>query len=78
MMEIVVKDTGIGVKEEDMSKLFKSFARLDTPLRVTTPGTGLGLYLTQKLATEVLKGSVSAESTYGEGSTFILKIPMEI
>jgi len=66
------------MKQEDIPKLFKSFVRLDTPLKTVIPGTGLGLYLTKKLATEVLKGSVSVESTYGEGSVFVLTIPREI
>ena len=75
---ISVADTGIGIKEEDIPKLFGSFVRLDTPLRTVIPGTGLGLYLTKKLATEVLKGSVSVESKYGEGSVFTLRIPRRI
>lgn len=78
MMEIRVKDTGVGIKEEDIPKLFKSFVRLDTPLKTVIPGTGLGLYLTKKLTTEVLKGSVSVESKYGEGSTFVLRVVKEI
>lgn len=78
MIEIKVKDTGIGIKEEDIPNLFTSFVRLDSPLKTKSPGTGLGLYLTKKIATELLKGSVSVESTYGEGSTFVLKIPKEI
>ncbi|MDL1963260.1 MAG: DUF3365 domain-containing protein [Deltaproteobacteria bacterium] len=78
MVEIRVKDTGTGIKEEDIPKLFKSFARLDTPLKTTIQGTGLGLYLTKKIATEVLKGSVSVESKYGEGSTFVIRVAKEI
>jgi|Deesub1362A_J573_1020465.scaffolds.fasta_scaffold00004_376 PAS domain S-box-containing protein len=78
MVEIKVKDTGIGIKEKDIPKLFNSFTRLDSPLMPTTSGTGLGLYLTKKLATEVLGGSVSVESRYEKGSTFILKIPKEL
>ena len=78
MMEIRVKDTGVGIKEEDIPKLFKSFVRLDTPLKTVIPGTGLGLYLTKKLATEVLKGSVWVESKYGEGSTFVIRVAKEI
>lgn len=78
MMEIRVKDTGVGIKKEDIPKLFKSFVRLDTPLKIVIPGTGLGLYLTKKLATEVLGGEVLVESTYGEGSTFGIRIPKEI
>ena len=77
-VEITVTDTGIGIKEEDMSAIFQSFVRLESPLKVTTSGTGLGLYLTKKLATEVLNGEVSAESTFGKGSVFKLTIPKEI
>jgi len=77
-VKITVKDSGIGIKKEDMTKLFNSFVRLDSPLRFTTLGTGLGLYLTKKLATEMLKGLVSVESSYGKGSTFMLEVPKEI
>lgn len=72
---IVFEDTGIGISEADLPKLFKQFERLDTKYRITKPGTGLGLYLTKKLATEVLGGSVVVESRLGVGSKFILKIP---
>ena len=75
---ISVADTGIGIKEEDVPKLFGSFVRLDSPIRTTTLGTGLGLYLTRKIATEMLGGEVFVESTYGEGSTFGMRIPKEI
>ena len=74
----MVKDTGIGIKKEDIPKLFKSFIRLDSPLKMLTSGTGLGLYLTKKLATEILSGSVSVNSSYGKGSTFILNVPKEL
>lgn len=74
-LEITVSDTGIGIREEDKALLFKSFVRLESHLKIGTPGTGLGLYLTRKLATEVLGGDVSVESKEGEGSTFTLRIP---
>jgi len=77
-VEIAVTDTGIGIREEELPKLFNSFVRLESHLKIITPGTGLGLYLTKKLATEVLGGSVYAESTYGKGSTFVLRIPEEL
>ncbi|MBI5847946.1 MAG: transporter substrate-binding domain-containing protein [Nitrospirae bacterium] len=77
-MQIKVTDTGIGIKEEDLSRLFQSFIRLDSNLRMTVSGTGLGLYLTKKLATEVLGGEVSVTSTYGKGSTFMLSIPKNL
>jgi PAS domain S-box-containing protein len=75
-IEISIMDTGIGIREEDMTLLFGSFVRLDTPLKATIPGTGLGLYLTKKLTTEVLGGTVGAESEEGKGSRFWLRIPM--
>jgi len=75
-IEICVTDTGIGIKEEDMPKIFLPFVRLDSPLKAKVPGTGLGLYLTKKLVTEVLKGEISVESRYGEGSRFVVRIPV--
>ena len=78
IMQLRVTDTGIGIKEEDLPVLFQSFVRLDSPLKMTVTGTGLGLYLTKKLATEVLGGEVSATSTYGKGSTFTLSIPVDL
>ncbi|MBF0531359.1 MAG: hypothetical protein HQK55_19235 [Deltaproteobacteria bacterium] len=58
-----------------MPKLFEAFERLDSHLRVKAGGTGLGLYLTKKLATEVLSGCVDVESTAGKGSTFRIRVP---
>jgi PAS domain S-box-containing protein len=75
-IEITVEDTGIGIKKEDMTKLFQAFSRLDSPLRATVLGTGLGLYLTKKLVTEVLKGEIIVNSEYGKGSRFVMKLPM--
>lgn len=77
-VEISVTDTGIGIKEEDIPKLFQAFLRLESPLKTVVPGTGLGLYLTKKLVTEVLQGDITVESKYGEGSKFIMKIPISV
>ena len=77
-VEITVSDTGIGISEEDQAELFKPFVRLDSHLRTQTLGTGLGLYLTGKLATELLRGTVTARSHLGQGSTFTLKLPKEL
>lgn len=74
-VEISVRDTGIGIRQEDMNRLFGSFVRFETQLKTITPGTGLGLYLTKKLATEVLGGQVGAESQEGQGSRFWIRIP---
>jgi len=77
-VEISVTDTGIGIQEEDIPKLFQAFVRLETPLKTVIPGTGLGLYLTRKLITEVLQGDITVESEYGKGSRFIIKIPISV
>jgi PAS domain S-box-containing protein len=74
---ISVEDTGIGVDEEGLRRLFQPFERIDSRLRVKTPGTGLGLYLTRKIATELLAGSVEVSSTPGVGSRFTLHVPRE-
>lgn len=74
-IELSVCDTGIGIAEQDIPKLFQAFERLDSHLRVVAGGTGLGLYLTKKIATQLLQGQVVVKSRPGEGSTFILSIP---
>jgi signal transduction histidine kinase len=72
---ISVRDTGIGIAEEDIPTLFQPFVRLESSLKTTVPGTGLGLYLTRKLVVEVLGGDIVCKSDAGKGSTFTLKIP---
>jgi len=74
--EITVTDNGIGIKAEDIPRLFSPFIRLTSPLANKTTGTGLGLYLVKKIATEVLKGEVSVKSVYGKGCSFLLRIPI--
>ena len=77
-VEIAVRDTGIGISDEDFPKLFEAFERLDTHLRVRAGGTGLGLYLTKKITTVLLQGTVTVKSQLGEGSTFIIQIPKQV
>ncbi|MBI5374267.1 MAG: PAS domain S-box protein [Candidatus Schekmanbacteria bacterium] len=77
-VEISVTDTGIGIRKEDIPKLFMSFIRLDSPLRTTVLGTGLGLYLTKKLVSEILRGEIFVESIYEEGSKFTIRMPVKI
>ena len=67
-----------GLYQQDQSKLFEAFERLDSHLRVKAGGTGLGLYLTRKLATEVLGGEILVRSREGKGSTFGLEIPLKL
>jgi PAS domain S-box-containing protein len=76
--EISVTDTGIGIREEDLPRMFQPFVRFISSLQSTVPGTGLGLYLTRKLAAEVLKGDILLTSEYGKGSRFTIKIPVRM
>lgn len=73
---IAVSDTGIGIKKEDMKKLFKQFSRIYNGGAPKVEGTGLGLYLSRKMAA-LLKGNVRAESVFREGSKFILELPLK-
>jgi PAS domain S-box-containing protein len=77
-MEISVTDTGIGISRDDLGKLFQPFVRLASPIKTMVPGTGLGLYLSRKLAVDILQGDMSATSEYGKGSRFTLRIPMRL
>lgn len=77
-IDISVTDTGIGIKEEDIARLFSPFVRLESPLSVQAGGTGLGLYLTKKLVEDALGGTVAVKSKYGKGSTFSLRIPAKM
>ena len=70
---ISVKDTGRGIKPEQVNKLFTKFERLDEDKNTTIEGTGLGLAITKQLV-EMMNGNITVKSTYGEGSEFIAAI----
>lgn len=76
-LTITVSDTGIGIRQEDIPKLFNSFIRLESHIKDATLGTGLGLYLTKKIVTGVLNGKIGLESRIGEGSIFTIEIPLK-
>jgi len=73
-----VTDKGIGIRDEDMAKLFEPFERLESHIKIQEGGTGLGLYLTNKIAKDLLKGAVGAESRLGEGSRFWIRVPISL
>lgn len=72
---IKVKDEGVGIKKEDYEKIFKKFSRLENHLTSTTQGNGLGLYITKQLV-EKMNGKIEFESREGEGTTFLVKVPI--
>jgi PAS domain S-box-containing protein len=75
-IEISVEDTGIGIKPEDIQKLFKEFTQLESAYTKDHEGTGLGLALTKRLV-ELHGGRIWVESEYGKGSRFTFTIPVK-
>ncbi|MBI3892579.1 MAG: response regulator [Candidatus Wallbacteria bacterium] len=74
-LRLRISDTGIGIKDEDLPRLFREFERLGDPASNPTEGTGLGLALTKKLV-ELHGGSIGVESQPGVGSTFTVMLPI--
>ena len=74
MLIFEVADTGIGIKDEDLPRIFEEFMQLEHRLQRKVRGTGLGLPLSKRLA-ELLGGTLSVRSELGIGSTFSLRIP---
>lgn len=74
---ISVKDTGIGISEENKEKLFRSFQRIDEKRNRGIEGTGLGLKITKQLI-DLMNGTIEVQTEYGKGSEFTVTIPQEI
>ena len=72
-----VRDTGVGIRREDMDKLYDKFQRLDLEQNGTVEGTGLGLAITRSLL-DMMGGSIDVQSEYGKGSAFTVVIPQRI
>ena len=76
-MEIAVTDTGIGIKEKDIPKLFGVFQRMDSTVRSKNERTGLGLAITNRLV-KMMGGELQVQSTYGKGSTFSFTVVQKV
>lgn len=77
MYVFTVADTGIGMSEEFIPKMFETFSRAENSTVSRIQGTGLGMPIVKKLV-ELMKGSIDVESKLGEGTTFTISIPMKI
>lgn len=77
VLEVAVKDTGIGISKENMEKLFKAFGQIDTKKNRNVEGTGLGLAISKSLI-NMMGGEIWAESKPGKGSTFFFTVPQRI
>jgi len=76
-LKFVISDTGIGIREKDLNKLFGDFERLDQKENHKVEGTGLGLAITRQML-ELMHGTIEVESVYGEGSTFTIILPQKV
>ncbi|MGH7330074.1 MAG: ATP-binding protein, partial [Polyangiaceae bacterium] len=74
-VDVSVRDTGVGIREEDRGKLFREFEQLESTRFKATEGTGLGLALTKRLV-EAHGGTIRVDSTFGHGSTFTVSLPI--
>ena len=74
---ITVQDTGIGIRREDISRIFEKFQRINLEKTGTVEGTGLGLAITQKLVS-MMNGEIRVDSEYGKGSAFTVCLPQTI
>lgn len=76
-LKVVVSDTGIGIKQEDLPRLFTGFERLDIRENRHIEGTGLGLAITYNLLKQ-MNGEIEVESVYGKGSTFTILVSQKV
>lgn len=76
-LSISITDTGSGIKESDMGKLFRSFQQLDSKRNRNIEGTGLGLAICKQLVS-LMNGKIHVDSVYGKGSTFSFVIPQRV
>ena len=76
-LQISVQDTGIGIKEEDLSSLFQSFQQVDSKRNRNVEGTGLGLAITKQLLS-LMGGEIGVTSVYEKGSNFYFHLPQEV
>jgi two-component system sensor histidine kinase VicK len=73
-VKIEVKDQGVGIAKEDISKLFQKFSRLENPLSIQVGGTGIGLYWAKKIV-DLHSGTIKLKSKQGKGTVFTVEIP---
>ena len=76
-LDVAVQDTGIGIKDEDLGKLFEAFKQLDSKRNRNIEGTGLGLAIAERIVT-LMGGEIKVESEYGKGSIFSFWVPQKV
>jgi signal transduction histidine kinase len=76
-LEFSVRDTGVGIKEEDLGKLFRFFGQASSSKDINRGGMGLGLTIS-KMIIQQMGGGIDVQSEFGKGSNFFFSIPMEL
>src|SRR5918992_2539621 len=76
-LTFAVSDTGIGMTEEQLSRLFEAFSQAEASTRSRYGGTGLGLAISRHFC-QLMGGDLTVESVYGEGSTFTVRLPVSV
>ena len=77
LITFAVSDTGIGMTDEQLGRLFKAFSQAEASTRSTYGGTGLGLAISRHFC-RLMGGDLTVESTYGHGSTFTVSLPTHV
>jgi signal transduction histidine kinase/response regulator of citrate/malate metabolism len=77
ILHVLVEDTGTGIKQEDLDKIFQSFQQVDSKRNRNIEGTGLGLAISRRLM-DLMNGTLEVESEYGKGSTFSFTLPQKV
>ncbi len=77
MLEFGIRDTGIGIRKDDLELIFDKFRQVDMRLNRNVEGSGLGLSICRQL-TALMNGTIEVDSVYGEGTTFTVKIPQKV
>lgn len=77
LLRITVRDTGIGIKKENLESLYESFKRVDLVRNENVQGSGLGLTITKQLV-DLMNGEISVDSIYSKGSTFTVMLPQKV
>lgn len=77
VVKFIITDTGVGIPEKELDKIFAMYYQVDNPDYKTATGTGIGLAICQQMVS-MMKGHIDVSSTLGEGTTFVVELPLEV
>ena len=77
MLKVVVQDSGVGIAENDLEKIFEDFTQIEIPGEARQSGTGLGLPISKRIV-ELFRGKIKVKSKVGQGSVFSIEVPLKV